>query len=133
MQKISPKKYAVILYRLLSDVPERDIPGALKSFVTMVARHKNLSKADRIIRAYQRYADQQAGITEVMVTTASALDHRDAATIADGLKKVFGDQVRISQVTDATLIGGIKLAYGDTIVDGSVRQRLHALATTLSK
>ncbi|MFA5052265.1 MAG: ATP synthase F1 subunit delta [Patescibacteria group bacterium] len=133
MQKISHKKYAVILHRLLSDVPDHDVPAALKAFVSLVARHKALSKFDRIVRAYQHYADQQAGITEVTVTSASALDHKDTRVIADDLKKEFGEQVRIKHETDPTMIGGIKLSYGDTIVDGSVRQRLQELAYILSK
>ncbi|MFA6553351.1 MAG: ATP synthase F1 subunit delta [Patescibacteria group bacterium] len=133
MQKISPKKYAIILHQVLSGLPEKDITKALKVFVKMVARNKSLSKADRIIRSYQQIADREQGVTEITVMTATDLDQHQHTLIAQDLKKMFGEHLRIKQETDAGLIGGVKLKYGDTIVDGSIRQRLQALAIALTK
>jgi F-type H+-transporting ATPase subunit delta len=133
MQKISPKKYAVILHQVLSGLPEKDIPKALELFVKLVARYKNLSKTDRIIRAYQHITDKESGVTEVTVVTAAELDQHQQALIVQDLKKIFGEAMRVKQETEPGMIGGVKLKYGDTIVDGSVRQRLQTLATSFTK
>ncbi|MFH1207022.1 MAG: ATP synthase F1 subunit delta [Patescibacteria group bacterium] len=133
MQKISPKKYAVILHQVLSGLPEKDMPQAMKLFVKMVARNKNLSKTDRIIRSYQHIADQESGVTEVTVVTAAEPDQHQHALIVQDLKKIFGEALRVKQETEPSMIGGVKLKYGDTIVDGSIRQRLQTLATSFTK
>lgn len=133
MQRISPKKYAVILHQVLAGLPEKDVPRAMQSFVKLVARHKDLSKADRIIKAFQQYADQQSGMTEVTVVTAIELDQYQQTLVVHDLKKIFGEALRVKQEIEPGMIGGAKLKYGDTIVDGSIRQRLQTLATSFTK
>lgn len=133
MQRISPKKYAVILHQVLAGLPDRDVTSAVQLFVKLVARHKDLSKADRIIRAFQKIADKQENITAVNVITAQAIEPHLLDTVQKDLEAVLNTQVRLSHSVDHAVIGGAIVKYGDTVVDGSVRKRIELLAKSLAQ
>ncbi len=133
MQRISPKKYATILYELVASQSDDKAKESLSSFVKLVARNKDLAKIDRVIRAFQKLADQQERMTAVTMTTAHPVDHETLQAVTHELKKVLGTDVRLTHSLDQRLIGGAVLRYGDIVVDGSVRKRIELLGKTIAK
>ena len=67
------------------------------------------------------------------VRTSSAPSRlRTAARSAQGgLEKRFGKKIETSVDVDPDLIGGATIVVGDTVIDGSVRGKLQAMATHL--
>lgn len=49
------------------------------------------------------------------------------------LKAKLGREVSISSTTDASLIGGVIIKAGDTIIDGSMKSQLESLALVLGR
>ena len=64
----------------------------------------------------------------------SAFDLDDAATekLVTALKKRLGTDVNVTTSVDQSLIGGVLVRAGDTVIDGSVRGRLNRLAEQLN-
>ena len=48
------------------------------------------------------------------------------------LKKRLGTDVNVTTSVDQSLIGGVLVRAGDTVIDGSVRGRLNRLAEQLN-
>jgi F-type H+-transporting ATPase subunit delta len=68
-----------------------------------------------------------------MVTSAFPLTDEQSASIVTALKNKTGRDVTITATTDASLLGGVIIKAGDIIIDGSMKTRLAALASTLSR
>ena len=61
------------------------------------------------------------------VRSAVALSDEQKIRLADALSKSTGKQVDIVVIVDPAVLGGIVTQIGDTVIDGTVRQRLSQL------
>ena len=61
----------------------------------------------------------------------SRLRDSELATLKAALEKRFGKKIETSVDVDPELIGGATIVVGDTVIDGSVRGELQAMATHL--
>jgi F-type H+-transporting ATPase subunit delta len=99
---------------------------------------KLLIESDRIrdvvaIEAeFQRMADEAAGRVRATVTTAVELTPADRARVADELSQRLGKEISLQVDVDPRILGGLKLQYGDHLVDASVATRLQQLRRSLA-
>ncbi len=84
-----------------------------------------------IRQAFERKADQAAGIVHVTMTTAVDLSAGEADAYRQALARKLGRDVRLIAEMNPALIGGATIQIGDHLVDGSVRSRLNRLRETL--
>jgi len=81
---------------------------------------------------FQRLADDAAGRVRATVTTAVELTPRDRDRVEEELSKRLGKEIRMHAVVDPRILGGLKLQYGDRLVDASVSTRLQQLRRRLA-
>jgi F-type H+-transporting ATPase subunit delta len=81
---------------------------------------------------FQRLADEAAGRVRATVTTAVELTAKDRDSVEDELSKRIGKEIRMHVVVDPRILGGLKLQYGDHLVDASVSTRLQQLRRRLA-
>ena len=74
----------------------------------------------------------EAGLSIATVTTATKLDAAQLDRLGKGLAKTYGRELRINQVVDPELIGGVRVQIGDDVIDGSVASRLKELRLQLA-
>ena len=91
-----------------------------------------IGEAPAIEDEFQRLADEAAGRVRATVTTAIELERGDRDRVQEGLAKRLNKEVRLSVVVDPRIIGGLKLQYGDRVVDASVATRLEQLRRRLA-
>jgi F-type H+-transporting ATPase subunit delta len=93
-----------------------------------------LVEADRIallpqIRAqFLQLKDEAEGVAKARIDSAFALSDAQIAEITGALEKRFGGR---TVNVDPTLIGGVRITVGDTVVDGTVQAQLQAMARDL--
>ena len=91
-----------------------------------------VDEAAAIEDEFQRLADEAAGRVRATVTTAIELERADRDRVERELSKRLNKEVRLSVVVDPRIIGGLKLQYGDRVVDASVATRLEQLRRRLA-
>lgn len=84
-----------------------------------------------IQKAYSKLVDERNGIADATVTSAYPLKEEDAKNIALALGKAVGKTIRLEVVVDPSLVAGVRLKYGDKIIDGSVEARLASMRKRL--
>ena len=85
-----------------------------------------------VVEEFELLADADAGRVRATVTTAVELDAHDRDRVAGELSKRLGKDVRMNVVVDPRILGGLKLQYGDRLVDASVATRLQQLRRRLA-
>ncbi len=123
-----PKQYAKILFELLSDIPKEKEEEAMRAFVELLHREQALLKAPYIIREFETYAKEQEGVVALHITTARTLDKKEIEHIA----RTFGEKTETTVSVEERVIGGVKVATGEMVLDATVRTKLDLLKERLT-
>ena len=91
-----------------------------------------ISEAADIEEEFTALADDAAGRVRAKVTTAIALEPHDRDRIADELAKRLNKEVRLTVAVDPRIIGGLKLQFGDRLIDATIASKLQQLRRRLA-
>ena len=105
-------------------------PLALNLACLLVHRNK-LRIAGDISRQYSILLDTHNGVEHVDIVTALPLDDEDKEMIAGRFANMIGHKVIIDTKVDPSIIGGIRARIGDTLIDGSIKNKLESLRKSL--
>ncbi len=103
----------------------------LISFVGLLAENERLNVLTQIQEIYEQLKSADEGVKDAVVTSAYALDDAQLKNLMSQLESHFGSKLQPRVEVDAALIGGIRVAVGDQLLDASVRGKLDAMATAL--
>lgn len=115
---------------LVSGLPEIDAEAT--NLAKLLVESDRVLEIANIAAEYGRLADAAAGRVRATVTTAVELDARERDRVAEELSRRLGQEVRLDVVVDPRILGGIKLQYGDRLVDASVATKLQQLRRRLA-
>jgi F-type H+-transporting ATPase subunit delta len=113
---------------VLKDVCGDDISAKVKAFVDVLAENKRLGLMKAICDLFENLKAQQEKFSDVEVVSAFDLDGNVEKALTDKLKTVLISDVSMKTTIDKSLLGGIIVRSGDTVIDGSVKGRLTKLA-----
>ncbi|PJJ61585.1 F0F1 ATP synthase subunit delta [Compostimonas suwonensis] len=73
----------------------------------------------------------ESGLAVATVTAATPLGEAQIKRLSDRLGEAYGRSVKVNEVIDPTLIGGLRVQIGDDVIDGSIATRLNELRLKL--
>ena len=82
---------------------------------------------------FESLADDAAGRVRATITTAVKLAPRDRDRVAIQLSERLGKTVTMRVEVDPSILGGLKVQYGDRLIDASVATRLQQLRRRLTE
>jgi len=74
----------------------------------------------------------QLGFSVATVTSATPLSEAQIERLASGLARLYGRSLKINQVTDPSIVGGLRVQVADDVFDGSIATRLAELRLQLA-
>lgn len=104
----------------------------LRNFLFVIADHQRTHILPEIITAFQEVVRQRQGIAEAEISSAVELSAAQKAEFAGTLERITGKRVEAKYSLEPALLGGAVVRVGDTIYDGSLRNRLNAMRTRLA-
>ena len=107
--------------------------AALRNFVRLLGMNKRLDLFVEVASEFERLKRQAEKRRQVLVATAYPLAPEQRERLARKLAQRLGGEVEIHEQTDASLIGGAVIRYGDQVIDGSLRGRVSKLSESLRK
>jgi F-type H+-transporting ATPase subunit delta len=127
MAKKFPLQYAKILYDLTEDIEDdQTLQQGLKQYIEYLHDKQALHQIDYIIDEYKGLKRKEQGEEELQITIARDIDKN----IIEQIKQSFSaDQAEVEQ--DKSILGGIIIRRGNTVIDGSVKKQLNKLKQNL--
>ena len=116
---------------MLLAVAGDSLPEQVRNLVMLLADNGRLVVLPEIGRLFEVLKTEQRGIRQVHIRSAFEMGAAEQKELAEVLKVRLGAEVELTVEQDTSLIGGIELRADDLVIDGSVRGRLHKLATEL--
>jgi F-type H+-transporting ATPase subunit delta len=104
----------------------------VRNFLFVLIDHQRTPELREILATFQNVLRERQGIAETEVFSAAALNDAQKKEITQTLEGVTGKKIEAKFSLDANLLGGVRVRVGDTIYDGSLRNRLDGLRERLT-
>jgi F-type H+-transporting ATPase subunit delta len=125
---VLPKKKAEVFETILAAAK---VSQTLRHFFRVVAEAGRLNLLPDLRRTFADLVDEQAGIVEANVSSTQPLTEAQAKALTASLATRTGKTIRLTWQQDASLLGGLKVQVGSTVLDASIQGQLRQLKTQL--
>ncbi|MBI4262396.1 ATP synthase F1 subunit delta [Candidatus Uhrbacteria bacterium] len=121
------KQYAQAFYQAVQD-DGAELRNVGHGFIATLQRDGVLAKANAIIELFRKEWNTREREIDVFITTAREISSTQQQHIAERVASLAKkERATIHATIDPTLIGGVRVRYDDTILDGSMQRALHTL------
>jgi len=121
--RISSEMKSGVLSKALGD----RVPRVFLLFMHALVKHRRQMLVPSIAHEYDTLLDASNGIVHARVTVSRDTPDGERDAIARQLSKVIGKTVVPHLDVDPSILGGIVVRVGDTVMDGSLRRKLGIL------
>lgn len=102
-----------------------------QNLIKVLAENKRLQALPEISELFNEFKTEFDKEIEADVISATELNEKQQAEISGALEKRLARKVKLNCSVDPTLIAGVKIKAGDTVIDGSVKSKLNRLTDAL--
>ena len=130
----SPAIGAEVKIAVLAELGSRlGCPPVGRTFLGQLVKKNRIGFLPEIAEAFAKLADASKGIQQITVSSASALPPTERDRIRMRLRDMLKRHIDVRFETDAFHLAGVKIHLGSTVVDGTVRGRLQAIQSLMTK
>lgn len=97
------------------------------SFIKILIERGILRQFSSCYKRFRNSYNKDHGIAEAMVTSAIALDDNQLSALKSKLESISGKKILLTQKTDASVLGGVRVEVEGKLYDGTVQGRLDEL------
>jgi F-type H+-transporting ATPase subunit delta len=133
MQKLSssPKVSDEQVLQIICEVIDNRLETLGKNFIKVLIDANRLMLVPFISKLFENRRAEAEGRVDIKVLTAFELESNQTSQLSEAMEKRLGKKINISSTVDESLIGGIIIRAGDTVIDSSLRGRLNMLRNRL--
>lgn len=126
--KISDQQVAETFLSLLKS----NVTPEAKNFVAMLVENGRLTLLPGIGSQFHALKNAAEGAADAEITSAFELTDAQVKDLVATLEKKFGRKLNPTVKVDSALIGGVRVAVGDEVLDTSVRAKLQKMHAALA-
>ena len=108
------------------------VSAEAKNFVGMLVENGRLTLLPEIGAQFHALKNAAQGAADAEITSAFELSDAQVKDLMATLEKKFGRKLNPSVTVDSSLIGGVRVAVGDEVLDTSVRAKLQQMYVALA-
>lgn len=128
----NPKITDQQVFDVIAGVAKVQLPASGQNFLRAVIEAGRLAAMPEIASQFQALKNAQGGSSDAVVYSAFPIDAAALADVRAALEKRFGRKLNLSVQEDPSLIGGIRVAVGDEVLDTSIKARLEQMKAALT-
>ena len=128
----NPKVSDEQIFQLVTSVLPSQLPDAGRNFLRAIIENDRLPALPEVATQYRTLKNSQSGSSDAIVHSAFPIGAQQLAELGGVLERRFGRKLNLTVQEDASLIGGIRVAVGDEVLDASVKGRLEQMKVALT-
>ena len=117
---------------LISGMTQPPLPAVGSNFVKLLVANQRLAVLPEVAVQFRWLKNEAEGVADCLIETAFPLTDAQVNELLAALAKRFGMKLRPTVQVNPALIGGVRIAVGDQVLDNSVRARLNQMQTALT-
>ena len=125
--KLQPQQLAGLFF----DVAGAGLSAEQQNYVRVLVDNERLQVLPEIRDLFVALKNEHEGVKEANITSAFPMDDVTLKALVADLETRFKAKLNVTVSVDPELIGGVKIAVGDEVIDASVRGKLANMAAAL--
>ena len=98
-----------------------------KNFLNFLIKKRRLFFLERILKSFIEICSIKRGELKAELKSAKELSSDEISKITDELTKNFSSKIKLNYKNDKSLIGGLVVQVGSTMVDTSIKNKLQQI------
>ena len=99
----------------------------LKNFLSFLVTKRRFFYIEQILKSFIETCSQKRGELKAELKSAKELSSDEISKITDELTKNFSSRIKLNYKHDKSLIGGLVVQVGSTMVDTSIKNKLQQI------
>lgn len=124
--KVTPEQLAQLFIDVAGGLTEGQ-----QNFVRTLVENERVLVLPEIRQLFERLKNRHEGVKQAHIASAFPLDEQMLKRLIAELEPRFQCKLEATVSVDPELIGGVKIAVGDEVIDVSVRGKLETMASAL--
>ena len=116
---------------VLVEVGGGGLGATMANFVRVLGEGRRLGIGPEIARLFEVERSRRAGRSAVEIVSAYALEPSHVTMLSQAIGRRLGRELTVESSVDESLIGGVVIRIGDSVIDASLAGRLRELAHDL--
>jgi len=116
---------------ILTNILGDNISNIEMDLMVLLMENGHMMLFGEVVKRFDYLKDKDSEIIKVHITSSSILSDDEVQRISSKIENNINKEVEVKTETDASIIGGIKLRVGNTLIDGSIYSRLQKIRDTL--
>jgi len=117
---------------IFASLAGKDLPASAVNFIQLLADNNRLALLPYIAEQFATLKYRSEGAAAADITSAYPLSDTQVQELVQVLEKKFGLKLKPQVTVDPSLIGGVRVAVGDQVLDTSVQAQLVRMRDTLA-
>lgn len=115
----------------ISEIFEGHISTTTMNFLKVLIDKRRTGEVLNIIKMFDSLVNEKNGIVEGIATVAKPISDETASKLEKRLCEVTGKNIKLKVVVDPSVVGGVKLKVGDSVIDTSVAAQLKEMKSSI--
>ena len=126
-RRIRGQDKMIMLKNILGDI----ISNIEMDLIVLLMENGHMMLFGEVINRFDYLLDKNSEIINVQITSSTKLSDDEVQQISSKIENKIQKKIDVKTETDSSIIGGIKLRVGNTLIDGSIYNRLQKMRDTL--
>ncbi|MFJ1299921.1 F0F1 ATP synthase subunit delta [Pseudomonadota bacterium AL_CKDN230030165-1A_HGKHYDSX7] len=118
--------------QIFTGLIKSELPQAVRNFIDLLVQNDRLLLLPIIATQFAELKNRHEGTAQAEITSAFELSDAQVNELISALEVKFGLKLKPHVSVDQSLIGGVRVAVGDQVLDTSVKAQLARLRDTLA-
>jgi len=116
------------LLKVINIISENNkFENLFKNFLNFLIEKRRFFFMERILKSFIEICSRKRGELKAELKSAKALSDQEIAKITEDLTKNFSSKIKLNYKHDESLIGGLIVQVGSTMVDTSIKNKLQQI------
>ena len=116
------------LLKVINTISENNkFESLFKNFLSFLIQKRRFFFIERILKSFIEICSRKRGELKAELESAKELSNEEIAKITEELTKNFSSKIKLNYKHDESLIGGLVVKVGSTMVDTSIKNKLQQI------
>ena len=116
------------LLKVINTISENNkFESLFRNFLSFLIQKRRFFFIERILKSFIEICSRKRGELNAELKSAKELSNEEIAKITEMLTKNFSSKIRLNYKHDESLIGGLVVQIGSTMVDTSIKNKLQQI------